>query len=172
MSDGAGGWGPDGEPCADKAGFLFSHRCGRMSSIRCSRCSKPICDKHAVSMPTGQAESEAEIEAQTESQPQAAPGEPSHTCVTCSAKVARKAKRRKARRDEGERDDYDDNPYFYSAYYYSDYGYYGPGSWGHSVYPHDHGASGDSFDSHDFSEADGASLHEGDDDFEHDMGAS
>ncbi len=36
----------DGQ-CHETAGFLFSHRCDRLSFVRCSRCGKPICDRHS-----------------------------------------------------------------------------------------------------------------------------
>ena len=33
-------------PCADRAGFLFDHPCGRVARLRCLKCRKPICERH------------------------------------------------------------------------------------------------------------------------------
>lgn len=32
--------------CADRAGFLFDHPCGRMARLRCGQCKRPICERH------------------------------------------------------------------------------------------------------------------------------
>ena len=85
-------------------------------------------------------------------------GEQGALCVTCGKK--------QRRRGHGIEPGYSNNPYFFSSYYYDGYGYYGAGSWGYGYH------ESNAMDPHDFSEADGASLQSGDDDFEHDMGAS
>jgi hypothetical protein len=64
--------------------------------------------------------------------------------------------------------DYGD-PYFYGGWYYGDWGVYGHGHWGHDHYREAHYRH----DEGDFTEADAASLaHQGDEDFESDMGES
>ena len=97
--------GGSGEPCAEKAGFLFSHHCRRPSTARCGKCSRPVCAKHQVTAAEGA------------------------VCISCGKKAQRRQRRQ---RDDDHY--YDDSPYFYTSYYYSGYGYYGPGTWGHSFY--------------------------------------
>ncbi len=78
--------------CNEKAGFLFPHACGRMSTRECSQCAKPICEQHL------------------------ARGVGDGTLCTTCGKVARES----APPRRGEYDGYED-PYFYSDDYYEDY---------------------------------------------------
>ena len=32
--------------CEDRTGFLFDHPCKRFARLRCTRCRKPICERH------------------------------------------------------------------------------------------------------------------------------
>ncbi|WP_428264149.1 hypothetical protein [Haliangium sp.] len=142
--------GPTGGPCAETSGFLFSHRCENAAVSQCARCNKAVCKKHTVEIDPGD-------------------GTPvQHMCTACGKKVHKHLGRRRDSEDAHGtyyRDRYYDDPYLYSSFYYTHYGYYGHGSWGHDYYD-----SG--YDANSFSEADGASLFDDGNEFEHDMGAS
>lgn len=82
-------------------------------------------------------------------------------CTACTKRGREAAKAR------GEAVGRNDDPYLYASYYYAGYGYYGQGSWGWDDYETYGG------DANDFTEADGASLRDSDDEaWEQDMGAS
>jgi len=77
---------------------------------------------------------------------------------------------RRGRSSHYGRGDVYDDPFFYSDYYVG-YGMYGHGHWGHRHYSS--ARESRHHDANDFTEADAESLaHEGDEDFETDMGES
>ena len=93
--------------CQERAGFLFSHDCGRPPVHQCRQCHKGICEKHAHMY------------------------EGNVLCTSC-AKQAVGARRGRVRdeRDHPQDDEWTTHPYFYGAYHYHGYGDYHDMGWG------------------------------------------
>ena len=131
------------EVCREKAGFLFSHACKFPPVNACSRCQRIVCQQHTCM------------------------GKGGMTCVSCNKKNNRRGRDKTNTNDNDRHHHHGNNPYFYGGYYYHGYGYYGEGYWGSDAY--------DNYtpdDYNDFTEADGAFLVAGDENFEQDMGGS
>lgn len=132
--------------CNDRSGFLFNHPCDQLALNACVRCAKPVCSDHSHHTEEGV------------------------VCTSCAKREVKQQRRRGAERTSRDRSYYDyDDPYFYGGWYYGGWGSYGHGHWGHDHYREAHYRH----DEGDFTEADAGSLaHQGDEDFESDMGES
>lgn len=168
---------PDDGMCQETSGFLFNHPCDRFAIQKCSRCQKRLCDDHSHLADDGV------------------------FCTTClrARMLASDSSDPNAPNNPNRYSSryYDDDPFFYRDHYYRGSDYYHTQVTSHH---HRHGdvsdapnpaaqnptsdepafSGGGSFasddpahDPADFTEGDAESMrHEGDENFETDMGAS
>ena len=139
----------DGQ-CHDTAGFLFSHRCDRLSFVRCAICRKPICDRHSHDLGGTVA------------------------CTAC-VKADPTASAQSAQTTRGTRyGRYYDDPFFYGHHYYPGYySYHDRTTYRESTNDSAPANQPAAADPNDFTAGDSPSVrHEGDEAFESSAGDS